>query len=96
MSLYPNINEISVNRCVPYYLMSSYLYYKEDKYVLNDNDYDLLCKRIINEWDSITHVHKHFIDKDSLNAGTGYTNEYNNRIISAACTWYQDYEKEIN
>lgn len=94
MSLYPNINEISVNRCVPYYLMSSYLYYKEDKFVLHDNDYDLLCKRIIKEWDSITHFHKHFIDLDSLKAGTGYSNEYNNRIASAACTWYNDYEKE--
>tara|TARA_R110002153_G_scaffold29711_16_gene91267 strand:+ start:7249 stop:7539 length:291 start_codon:yes stop_codon:yes gene_type:complete len=96
MSLYPNVEEISINRCVPYYLMSSYLYYKQDKSVLHDNDYDSLCKRIIKEWDSITHIHKHFISKESLEAGTGYSNQYTNRIVGAACTWYKDYEKEIS
>lgn len=100
----PNVNEISINRCVSYYLMSSYLYYKGDICILEDNEFDYMCKRLYDEWDNVTHHHKHFIDRDSLKAGTGYELQYNTRIRSAASQWYEDYleyekkkkKKEIN
>jgi len=71
------IENLSINRLVPYYLMSSYLYYKEDKQVLTDN------------WDSIEHMHKHLITKGDLTAGTGYAIKYTNMIIGAANRWYE-------
>ena len=94
-SVYPNVNEVSINRCVAYYLMSSYLYYKKDKHVLSDTDFDIICKRLVDEWDTCDHIHKKFLDKGALKAGTGHTNEYNNRIIGGAEYWYNAYEKEI-
>lgn len=87
----PNVYEIPINRCVPYYLMSSFLYYKGDKTILEDGDFDYMCKRLYDEWDNITHYHKHLLDKDSLRAGTGYELQYNTRISSAASQWYEDY-----
>ncbi len=73
------------NMLVPWYLMTSYLYYKEDQSIITDSDYDWLCLKLSEEWDNITHVHKKYIDKDSLSAGTGYAlNEYPERVKGAA------------
>ena len=95
MSVYPNIKEISCRRLVPYYLMSSYLYYKKDKAVLTDGDYDLMCKRMLIEWKDIRHPHKSRIRKNALNAGTGYNyKRYPTIIMSAAELWFEDWEKE--
>tara|TARA_R100000544_G_C2208615_1_gene50677 strand:- start:614 stop:832 length:219 start_codon:yes stop_codon:yes gene_type:complete len=69
--------------------MSSYLYYKKDKQVLTDDEFDTLCKRLLDEWDSIEHMHKHLITKEDLQAGTGYAIEYTNMIIGAAERWYK-------
>ena len=83
------IKNLSINRLVPYYLMSSYLYYKEDKQVLTDDEYDALCKRLLSEWDNVQHMHKHLITKGDLTAGTGYAIKYTNMIIGAANRWYE-------
>ena len=80
---------MSTQQLVPYYLMSSYLYYKKDKQVLTDDEFDTLCKRLLDEWDSIEHMHKHLITKEDLQAGTGYAIEYTNMIIGAAERWYK-------
>jgi len=67
-----NMWENNHNLMVPIYLMSSYLYYVEDISMLEDYDYDLLCKMLYDEFDNVEHMHKHLIDKDSLRAGTGF------------------------
>ena len=90
---YPNIKEVSCNRLVPYYLMSCWLYYENDKNVLRDEDFDLLCKRINDEWDNITHVHKFLIDRQMLVAGSGYNIPYTNMIKGAAQDWYNEARK---
>ena len=59
------------NMLVPYYLMSCYLYYECDKNVLSDTQFDTLCKRLLDNWDSINHIHKHLIDRRVPN---GYSN----------------------
>tara|TARA_R110000787_G_scaffold153266_2_gene267127 strand:- start:701 stop:994 length:294 start_codon:yes stop_codon:yes gene_type:complete len=95
MTVYPSITEISCNRLIPYYLMSSYLYYKKDKAVLLDEDYDLMCKRILNEWKYIKHPHKSKVKKTALEAGTGYNiKKYPTITMSAAEMWYTNWEKE--
>ena len=53
--MYPDINNINPNRLISYYLMSSYLYYYEDKSVLSDTDFDIMCKRILEKWKEIKH-----------------------------------------
>ena len=60
------------NLLVPWYLMTSYLYYCKDKSVVSDQTYDELCKRLLDEWDWVEHRHKHLIDRQALAAGTGF------------------------
>ena len=83
------LNNISINRLVHIYLMSSYLYYELDKNVLSDSQFDYLCKKILDNWDNINHMHKHLIDKDNLKAGIGYGLEYTNLIKGASLNWYE-------
>ena len=88
----PLIKNLNKNLLVPYYLMSSYLYYKEDKAVLLDSEFDLVCQRLLDEWDNIVHWHKELINKDDLSAGTGYAiSEYPNRVKYAALSFYNKY-----
>tara|TARA_Y100000004_G_scaffold5805_1_gene6744 strand:- start:1233 stop:1514 length:282 start_codon:yes stop_codon:yes gene_type:complete len=87
---YMNIETLNINRLVPFYLMSSYLYYKEDRQVLTDEDFDRLAKRLLDNWDSVDHMHKHLISKEDLQAGTGYAIQYTQRIINAAKSWEID------
>jgi len=82
-----NVETLPINRLVPFYLMSSYLYYKEDRQVLTDEDFDQLAKRLLDNWDSVEHMHKHLISKEDLQAGTGYAIKYSQRIINAAKNW---------
>ena len=72
------------NMLVPYYLMYSYAYYKENESLISDTEYDDICKQIIDKWDNITHWHKSLLTLDALKAGTGYDIKYPNRVISAA------------
>ena len=82
-----NVETLPINRLVPFYLMSCCLYYKEDKQVLTDEDFDQLAKRLLDNWDSVEHMHKHLISKEDLQAGTGYAIKYSQRIINAAKNW---------
>ena len=69
---------------VPYYLMFSYAYYKENESLIPDTEYDQICQDLITNWDDITHWHKRLLNLDSLKAGTGYDIKYPNRVVSAA------------
>ena len=83
-----NIEEISINRLVPVYLMSSYLYYKKDQSKLSDGEFDMLCKRMLDNWKQIKHPHKNLIKKKDLEAGTGYAiRMYPTIVMSSAERW---------
>ncbi len=84
------LDKVSINRLVPIYLMSSYLYYEHDKNVLDDTQFDYVCKKLYDNFDDVTHMHKHLLDKDNLKAGSGYGITYTNLIISSALTWYKE------
>ena len=70
------------NMTIPYYLMASYAYYKEDDPILSDGVYDELAKRILDNWIFITHYHKDLIKLDDLSAGS-YLGEYPSIVIGA-------------
>ena len=80
------------NMLVPYYLMFSYLYYKQNISLIDDAEYDTLCKTLLDKFDDIKHFHKHLINKDALTAGTGYDIKYNKRIIGGAMSLKKEYE----
>ena len=83
------LSNISLNRLVPIFLMSSYLYYEQDKSVLADTEFDYLCKRLRDNWDKVYHIHKHLITKADLAVGSGYGIQYTNMIMSSAMSWYK-------
>jgi len=66
------INKLTKAQLVPQYLMHSYLYYIEGSPVLSDRSYDLLCIRLLADWDEVEHPHKDIVDKESLSSGTGF------------------------
>jgi len=64
---------------VPWYLMASYAYYVQDDPIISDRLFDLMCKRMLENWDKIEHFHKSYIKKDYLEAGT-FLGEYPSRV----------------
>lgn len=88
------LDKVSMNRLVPIYLMSSYLYYEHDKNVLDDTQFDYVCKRLYDNFDDVTHMHKHLLDKDNLKAGSGYGITYTNLIMSSALAWHKEMEND--
>lgn len=63
------------NMLVPYYLMLSFAYYKQDDPIVSDAFYDKLARKLLKEYDNIEHYHKHLISKDDLEAGS-FLGEY--------------------
>ena len=69
----------NINMMVPWYLMASYAYYKEDNPIFSDSFFDEMGKTMLAVWDDIEHFHKHLITKDDLKAGS-YLGEYPLRV----------------
>ena len=70
------------NMLVPWYLMASYAYYKEDDAILQDSTFDELGRRLFDFYDKVEHMHKHHITKADLKAGT-YLGEYPGLVVGA-------------
>ncbi len=76
------INKLAREQLVPQYLIHSYLYYIEGYNFLSDRSYDILCARLLSEWDEVEHPHKSIVDKEALSSGTGfYLKEENYPLI---------------
>ena len=80
----PRIWETNPNMLIPYYLMFSYLYYEKNISLIDDAEFDGCCKTLLDKLDTLTHMHKHLIKKESLTAGTGYDIKYTNLIKDSA------------
>ena len=76
--------EQNENMLIPYYLMFSYLYYEKNISLIDDAEFDGMCKTLLDKLDTLTHMHKHLIKKQSLTAGTGYDIKYTNLIKDSA------------
>jgi len=80
----PRIWEQNENMLIPYYLMFSYLYYEKNISLIDDAEFDGICKTLLEKLDTLTHMHKHLVKKESLTAGTGYDIKYTNLIKDSA------------
>jgi len=67
-----DIDQFSINKCVSWYLIHSYLYYLCDTPVISDAAFDRICERLSQEFDSIDHPHDYLLDRDAMTAGTGH------------------------
>ena len=74
---------------VSMYLMGAYAYYVEDDPIMSDWDFDMLAKKILDEYDTLSHPHLHLLSKDDLRAGT-YLGEYP-LIVQGALNTYRKY-----
>jgi hypothetical protein len=72
--------ENNINLMVPWYLMASYAYYKDDDPIFSDSFFDNMGRTMYDRWDDIEHFHKDLITKSDLKAGT-YLGEYPQRVI---------------
>ena len=72
----------NINMMVPWSLMASYAYYKEDDAIFSDGFFDEMGKTMLAVWDDIEHFHKEYITVDDLEAGT-FLGEYPSRVEGA-------------
>lgn len=77
----------SRNMLIPWYLIASYAYYVLDRPVLSDATYDAICVMLDEEWDDLEHMHKWWIDRDDLSAGTRLSTRYPSMAMASACHW---------
>lgn len=66
------VGRLRKGQLVPLYLISSFLYYQCDRSLMVDSAYDLLCVRLLNEWNTVAHRHKSLVSRRSLQATTGF------------------------
>jgi hypothetical protein len=76
------IVDSNINMSVPWYLMASYAYYKQDDPILSDQIFDKLGQKMLKAWSDIEHHHKELITEEDLRAGT-YLGEYPKRVKGA-------------
>lgn len=55
---------------IPLYLMAGYAYEVLDYPIIEDNDFDALCRHIQDNWESLKHHHRDWVDYDSLASST--------------------------
>jgi NAD-dependent DNA ligase len=65
------------------YLFHSYLYYKRHISLIQDEEFDEICKTLLDNWDNFEHRFKTLITIEDLQAGTGYAIMYPNGMMRA-------------
>lgn len=69
------------------YLEHSCRYYMFDDPVISDAQYDSLCCALLEQWDEVTHRHKHLAERNDLECGTGFNIVFPPQIISLVRTY---------
>ena len=64
------------NMLIAHYLIACHAYYVDDAPLISDQLFDEITKRLISEYENLTHTHKHHVSMDDLIAGTGYALTY--------------------
>jgi hypothetical protein len=80
----------NINCCVSWFLMASYMYYKKDKNLMLDSQYDELGKRIAKELNNITHPHFSLLTIEKGMTSTFDIKEYPSIVRGAALQVYND------
>jgi hypothetical protein len=61
---------------VPLYLMAGYAYEALDYPIIEDKDFDMLCRHLQEHWEDLRHPHRDWIDPEALPSATcGYLND---------------------
>jgi hypothetical protein len=72
------------NLLIPWFILTSYAYYEEDKPLLSDACFDSLCKRLSQYYFEIDHIHKDLLldetQGEEIKFHTGHFLKYPERI----------------
>lgn len=60
------------NLSVPWFLLTSYLYYLHDMSLVTDNSFESMTRVMVEHWNNIAHRHKQLVTPDMLRAGTAF------------------------
>ena len=71
-----DVEEMTPNQLVSWFLMSSYCYYEVHRPIMSDQSFDCLVQRLKEHWDEVNHPHKVLITESHLEATTGYDIDY--------------------
>lgn len=88
-----DVYDVSLGGLIQAYLMTSHLYYQRFESVVEDEVYDRICKRLLNNFEDLPQDHPHieYIDEDALRAGTAYhIKEYPIVVEIAADMWLRE------
>ncbi|MAA79049.1 MAG: hypothetical protein CL916_07285 [Deltaproteobacteria bacterium] len=72
------------NELVLLFLIASYTYYECSRSIMSNDSFDYLVSRLRNEWNEITHTHKHLIKEENLMTDSGYNIAFPPDIIQEA------------
>ena len=75
----------SRNMLIPWYLIAAYAYYVLDTPVLADATFDEICRMLDDEWDDLEHMHKAWVSRGDLSAGTRMSAAYPSLAKASAC-----------
>lgn len=64
--------------------MACYAYYVLDDPLISDQLFEHITSRLMDEWETLSHSHKHLITMDDLVAGTGFALTYPEMVQGAA------------
>lgn len=78
------VREKGADALIPWFLILSYLYYTCNQSAVTDEFFDDMCRRMLAEWSTLQHPHKHRIHESDLEAGTGYAVKVPERAKRAA------------
>lgn len=70
---------------VPFYLIGAYAYYVLDNPVMPDATFDAICIMLDEEWDGLEHMHKIYVSRGDLAAGTRMSTLYPSMAKASAC-----------
>ena len=87
-----DVNKMTPNMLVSWFMIGSFVYYRLGKKVMKDKDFDHLVNRLKAEWDNADHYHKALIKPSHLEAATGYDIKYPKIVKYSA----YGYLREIN
>ncbi len=83
------------DRAVGQVLMASYLYYCHDVAMMPDEEFDKLCKLLLEHLDELTHPHEFLLGREALEAGSLYymrEHDYPPMVCMAAVRAYLEGE----
>lgn len=86
--IFQKILKGNINRCVSWFLMASYLYYKSDINLMSDSQYDEIGKRLVKEIDTVTHKHRSLLTIEKGMMSTFDIKEYPTIVREAAIQAY--------